>query len=294
MRALPLLRKHFPLPHTKTVLFIRHDQCQICIGHLFLNQGMSPYYNIHFLGSYTRTDLSFAGRCHRTHQKRGSDTNRLQIFHKFLVMLLCQNFRWHHDCSLMPIFCCADKCQKCNHRLTRTNIPLNQPVHHKSRLQIPPNIFPCILLACRKAKRQRFKKLFYTAARFYLINGRHLILLFLHLTKRERKKKKFLKYKTASCLCICLPALWKMNRLNCLFMKQKIISFSNLQRQEIRLKFVLRQRKGYCLFYCIICKSCRKRIDWLKLSKLVSILFFRQNFRLRHLQKTIFSYNLSS
>ena len=139
MGLFTFIAKHLPLAHAKPVLFIRDHQRQLIVLDLFLDQRMGSHDDICLVIPDFLIGQSFLPGCHGTgHQNRNFvDTMGLKQLQHTLIMLLCQHLRRHHQRPLEAIICSMKQSQDSNNRLTGTDIPLDQTVHHQTASKIP-------------------------------------------------------------------------------------------------------------------------------------------------------------
>ena len=146
---LAFFRQKFSLPHAKTMLFIGDYKSETAVIYFFLNDCMCPYNNICFMIFYAGISLPFFfGRhraCQQCHRRLSPvrQHNMLKVTHKRFKMLFGQHFRRCHQTALITGIAYFQQRKLGDHRLSRTYIPLDKPVHDFLRSHIFTDFLPC-------------------------------------------------------------------------------------------------------------------------------------------------------
>ena len=161
MRHLSLVSKHLPLGDTEPVLLVGDDEGKVIIDYLLLDQGVGSDDDIRFMGgNFLVGDPLFLCR-HGTSEQDHLfvHTMLLKEFRHRLEVLSRENFRRHHESSLVSVLAGCQERQNGDDRLTGANITLDQPVHDGTALEVLQDFLQRPQLGVREPVRQIRQKL---------------------------------------------------------------------------------------------------------------------------------------
>src|SRR5699024_1350640 len=126
------LRQSLSLAYSEPVLLVRHDQRQISVFYLLLDQGMGSYYDRGTSILDGLVNYSLLGRCHGTGKKGRFQGDGILFEHSRYIfkMLSGKHLGRRHHCPLAAVEVCQKKSQKSYHCLSGSHIPLDQPGHN--------------------------------------------------------------------------------------------------------------------------------------------------------------------
>ena len=138
------------------MLFIGNDQCKVLIDHFFLDQRVCP--DDHRIRKQLNAliGISFLlwhkGTCHQNH--RYVKPELPAVFQKRLIVLSRKHFRRCHDRRLQSVVRHLRHCKECHDRLSRSDISLNQTLHHIVSVYIRADLLQCMLLRpCQRIRK---------------------------------------------------------------------------------------------------------------------------------------------
>ena len=161
MRHLSLVSKHLPLGDTEPVLLVGDDEGKVIIDYLLLDQGVGSDDDIRFMGdNFLVDDPLFLCR-HGTSEQDHLfvHTMLLKKFRHRLEVLSRENFRRHHESSLVSVLAGCQERQNGDERLTGAHITLDQPVHDGTALEVLQDFLQRPQLGVREPVRQIRQKL---------------------------------------------------------------------------------------------------------------------------------------
>ena len=224
-----------PLTDTKTVLFVRHNKCQIPEPDALLDQGMCSDNDLRF--SILNQTAGFAffpclqGACQQNRPDR--QPGLLHQLHEAIIVLPRKNLRRSHDGPLHPCSGRLDQSQECDDGLPAPHIPLDKSGHHFLLRKLLRNDLPDLLLGGSELIGQRLDHL------SRLRGFRNHIAVYLRcpsfpqLFEQQNKIEKFLKNQTMSGVLKLILALRKMNGPDGFPNRRQTIPFHDPFRKRI-------------------------------------------------------------
>ena len=149
-----LFAQRQPLRHAKAVLFIHHRQAQAGKHHITLDDGMRAHHQHGLPAGHLRhhvfAQLAFAA----AGEPGGGHAQRLQPAHQLAEMLFGQDLGGCHQRTLPARGHGHRRGQRGDHRLARSDIALQQPVHGLRARQVGGDFGHHTLLRASQCKRQ--------------------------------------------------------------------------------------------------------------------------------------------
>src|SRR5579875_12253 len=154
MRVMPFLAQRVALLDAEAMLLIDDDQPQPAKVHIFLDQRMRA--DSH--GGLSALDRGVACRAFALAQapgeKNSANAEWLQHGADAACMLFGQQFRRRHDRTLVAVECGHQQGSRCNCRLARADIALQQPAHRLALRQVRADLAANAALRLCKPERQ--------------------------------------------------------------------------------------------------------------------------------------------
>ena len=215
--------------HAKPMLLVRHNKADVIKLYIALNQGMCACYrnnltvfnavqnaNAFFLGCFPCQECAFFS----------------EVSLKLNIMLFGKDFCRHHQNGLASVFHRNIHCVQCKHRLSRTDVPLNQTVHRAGSGHIVFQFIHNTALCGSQFKRKLRNELIANAACFKCNATFSAALLSKHL-QYNRKHQRIFKSKPAPRLSKLFRIMRKMHGMYCMLKRNEIEFRQNTARQVL-------------------------------------------------------------